>query len=197
MRPGTIVRCRNRDWVLLPAEREDIYLLRPLTGATDETVAVHRTLADLVGYELPTERVQPATFPLPTLADLSNAQDAQLLWQAARRTLREGASPFRSLGRISIRPRVTSWCRCSSCSWPCAWTRCARSSPMTWGWAKRSRPCSSPASCGTGARCGASACSAPPPSGWPPSPVGPGSTLSVDPTPPSGAATPCCCQQHP
>jgi hypothetical protein len=106
MRPGTIVRCRNRDWVLLPAERDDIYLLRPLTGATDEIVAVHRTLADLVGYDLPTERVQPATFPLPTLADLSDAQDAQLLWQAARLTLREGASPFRSLGRISIRPRV-------------------------------------------------------------------------------------------
>jgi len=51
----------------------------PLTGATDEIVAVHRALADLVGYELPTERVQPATFPLPTLADLSNAQDAHLL----------------------------------------------------------------------------------------------------------------------
>ena len=31
---------------------------------------------------------------------------AHLLWQAARLTLREGATPFRSLGRISIRPRI-------------------------------------------------------------------------------------------
>ena len=31
---------------------------------------------------------------------------AHLLWQAARLTLREGAAPFRSLGRISIRPRA-------------------------------------------------------------------------------------------
>ncbi|MDW8012025.1 MAG: helicase-related protein [Bacteroidota bacterium] len=30
----------------------------------------------------------------------------RLLWQAARLTLREGAAPLRSLGRISIRPRV-------------------------------------------------------------------------------------------
>jgi hypothetical protein len=39
-------------------------------------VAVHRTLADLVGYELPTERVQPATFPVPTPGDLSDAVGA-------------------------------------------------------------------------------------------------------------------------
>lgn len=26
MEPGCIVRCRNRDWVLLPSEREDLYL---------------------------------------------------------------------------------------------------------------------------------------------------------------------------
>jgi|GEM_PF-1805978 len=65
MRPGTIVRCRNRDWVLLPAERDDIYLLRPLTGATDETVAVHRTLADLVGYELPTSGCGRPPSPCP------------------------------------------------------------------------------------------------------------------------------------
>jgi hypothetical protein len=48
----------------------------PLTGATDEIVAVHRTLADLVGYELPTERVRPATFPVPTPGDLSDAVGA-------------------------------------------------------------------------------------------------------------------------
>jgi len=106
MNPGCIVRCRNRDWVLLPSERDDLYLLRPLTGATDEVVAVHKGLSNLVGGSLPLERVSSTTFPPPTADDVSDAASAHLLWQAARLTLREGATPFRSLGRISIRPRT-------------------------------------------------------------------------------------------
>ena len=70
MNPGCIVRCRNRDWVLLPSDDAEVYLLRPLTGATDEVVAVHKQLAELVGYELPEERLRSATFPLPTEADV-------------------------------------------------------------------------------------------------------------------------------
>jgi superfamily II DNA or RNA helicase len=106
MNPGTIVRCRNRDWVLLPGDRDDICLLRPLAGAIDEVVAIHQRLTDLVGYALPAERLRPATFQPPAPDDLGDATSAHLLWQAARLTLREGATPFRSLGRISIRPRV-------------------------------------------------------------------------------------------
>ena len=106
MNPGSIVRCRNRVWVVLPSERSDVHRLRPLTGATDETVAVHKRIADLIGYDLPEEHIRSATFPLPTADDLSDAASAHLLWQAARLTLREGATPFRSLGRISIRPRI-------------------------------------------------------------------------------------------
>jgi superfamily II DNA or RNA helicase len=106
MQPGSIVQCRNREWVLLPSENDEVFLLRPLTGASDEIVAVHKRLTDLIGYSFPEERVRSATFPLPTSNDLSNAVGAHLLWQAARLTLREGATPFRSLGRISTRPRT-------------------------------------------------------------------------------------------
>jgi superfamily II DNA or RNA helicase len=106
MKPGCIVRCRNRDWVLLPSDESEVYNLRPLTGATDEVVAVHGRLAELIGYELPEERLRSATFPLPTDDDVADAASAHLLWQATRLTLREGAAPFRSLGRISVRPRV-------------------------------------------------------------------------------------------
>ena len=67
--PGSIVRCRERDWVLLPAPEQNVYLLRPLTGATDQVVALHRGLADLLAYSLPEERVRPATFPLRDIAD--------------------------------------------------------------------------------------------------------------------------------
>jgi hypothetical protein len=105
MNPGSIVRCRNREWVLLPSDQPEVHLLRPLTGATDEYIAVHKRLADLISYELAEEKLRSATFPLPTAADVADAASAHLLWQAARLTLREGATPFRSLGRISIRPR--------------------------------------------------------------------------------------------
>jgi len=106
LKPGTIVKARDRYWVLLPHEDPSVYALRPLTGTVDETLLLHKQLTDLLGYTLPEERPQPAAFPLPTPEDVSNANRAALLWQAARLTLREGASPLRSLGRISIRPRV-------------------------------------------------------------------------------------------
>ncbi|MCL6649687.1 MAG: DEAD/DEAH box helicase [Chloroflexi bacterium] len=106
MNPGSIVRCRNREWVVLPAETDDVFVLRPLTGTTEDVVKVHRGLMNLVGYDLPFERVTPASFPFPTVDDVADATSANLLWQATRLTLREGATPFRSLGRISIRPRT-------------------------------------------------------------------------------------------
>ncbi|MGH7961660.1 MAG: hypothetical protein ACRERD_07500 [Candidatus Binatia bacterium] len=69
--PGSIVRCRNRDWVLLPSDSPDVHLLRPLTGVTDEVVAIHKQFTDLIGYTLPEERVRSATFPLPSSEDLN------------------------------------------------------------------------------------------------------------------------------
>lgn len=106
MNPGSIVRCRDRDWVLLPAESDDVWVLRPLTGTEDDVVHVHKGLANAVGYDFPFERVVSASFPLPSPEDVGDVAGTHLLWQAARLTLREGAAPFRSLGRISIRPRV-------------------------------------------------------------------------------------------
>ncbi len=106
MHPGSIVQVRNRYWVLLPHPDPNLYALRPLTGAVDETLTLHKGLTDLLGYTLPEERPRPAQFPLPKPEDISDAVGAHLLRQAARLTLREGASPLRSLGRISIRPRT-------------------------------------------------------------------------------------------
>jgi hypothetical protein len=81
--PGTIVSIRNRNWVLLPQEDPNIYLLRLLTGAMDEVVAIHKGLADLIGYTLPMERLTSATFPLPSVDDLSDVTSVHLLWQSA------------------------------------------------------------------------------------------------------------------
>jgi hypothetical protein len=105
MQPGAIVRFRNRDWVLIAAGDEVLHL-RPLTGTSDDVLAVHRRLCDLLGYTFLTERISPSQFPLPGADLVADAQSVHLLWQAARLLLREGATPFRSLGRISVRPRT-------------------------------------------------------------------------------------------
>jgi hypothetical protein len=100
---GIIVSIWTRNFVLLPQEDPNIYLFRPLIGAMNVGIASHKGPANLIGYTLPMERLTLATFPLPLVDDLSDAASVHLLWQAARLTLREGASPLRSLGRIPIR----------------------------------------------------------------------------------------------
>ena len=105
VRPGSIVRFRHRRWVVLPSDDEAIVLLRPLTGTSEDALPVHRQLADLLAYSLPSERLEADRFPLPDPTHLTDAEAVRLLGQAARLLLREGAAPFRSLGRISVRPR--------------------------------------------------------------------------------------------
>ncbi|MCB1216858.1 DEAD/DEAH box helicase [bacterium] len=106
MTPGSIVHCRNRDWVFMPADDPNLILLRPLSGVSDDVIGIRKDLMELVGYTLPTERIQPSSFALPSTTDISDAASTHLLYQAARLALREGANPFRSLGHISVRPRI-------------------------------------------------------------------------------------------
>ncbi len=106
MKPGSIVSCRKREWVLLPHENDAVHALRPLVGLDEEEVLVHKDLANLIGYDLPMERVTPSEFPWPKVEGVRDAASARLLVEAARLTLREGAAPLRALGRISIRPRL-------------------------------------------------------------------------------------------
>ena len=60
--PGSLVRARGREWVVLPESEPDFLVLRPLGGGQDDAAAVLPAL----------EEVTPATFPLPTAADLGD-----------------------------------------------------------------------------------------------------------------------------
>ena len=95
--PGTLVRTRGRDWVVLPEQEPEVLRLRPLSG----------TLERETGLFLPLERhtVQPTSFQPPDPETAGDAAGGLLLSDAARLNLRSGAAPFRSLGRISVRPR--------------------------------------------------------------------------------------------
>ncbi|MFV9504662.1 MAG: helicase-related protein [Oscillochloridaceae bacterium umkhey_bin13] len=94
---GSLVRCREREWVVLPSLDEDLLLLRPLGGAE----------AEVCGIFLPVEgdRVVEARFAPPDPASLGDFEAGALLRNAARLSLRSGAGPFRALGRLGVRPR--------------------------------------------------------------------------------------------
>ncbi len=103
--PGTLVRYREREWVVLPSDDPNLILLRPIGGSGREVCGVVKPLADLMAYEVPHERIEPAQFPLPSPDDAQDHAAVRLLLQSARLLLRDGAAPFRSLGHLSVRPR--------------------------------------------------------------------------------------------
>jgi superfamily II DNA or RNA helicase len=95
--PGSLVRARGRDWIVLPSREPSVLHLRPLTrGQVDE-----------IGIYLPLEGRQVATaeFAPPAADRPGDATGVMALFNAARLSLRSGAAPFRSLGRISVTPR--------------------------------------------------------------------------------------------
>lgn len=95
--PASIVTCRNRQWVILPSENQDIIRLRPLSGNEDQIGGIYLPLG--------LETIEPAQFPLPQPQAVQDHTAAQLLMDAARLSLRNGAGPFRCLGRLSVQPR--------------------------------------------------------------------------------------------
>ena len=97
--PGTIVSSRDRAWVVLPSENEQIIRLRPLSGNEDQICGIYRPL-----LEQNLESLSPAHFPAPDPVTVQDHKAGKLLMNAARLSLRSGAGPFRCLGRLSVRP---------------------------------------------------------------------------------------------
>lgn len=95
--PGAVVTCRDRQWVVLPSEIPEVIRLRPLSGNEDQVCGIYHPLG--------LERIDLARFPAPKADAIQDHTAAQLLMDAARLSLRSGAGPFRSLGRLSVRPR--------------------------------------------------------------------------------------------
>jgi superfamily II DNA or RNA helicase len=97
--PGTLVTARNRDWVIQPSGDPDLILLKPLGGSEDEITAIYTPLG------LKEDIIKPAEFPLPIKEDIGDLTRASILYNAARLSFRSGAGPFRSLAKVSFRPR--------------------------------------------------------------------------------------------
>jgi superfamily II DNA or RNA helicase len=98
-RPGALVRVRNRDWVVQPSPDPELLLLKPLGGSDDEITGI------FIPLRFPEDRVESTNFPMPTGADIGDISSARLLYNASRLSFRSGAGPFRSLAKLSFRPR--------------------------------------------------------------------------------------------
>lgn len=98
--PGALVHVRNRDWVVLPSDNDDLILLKPLDGSDDDITGIFKPL------DFPGDIPKPSSFPPPGLEDLGDFSSARLLFNAGRLSLRNAAGPFRSLGKLSFRPRA-------------------------------------------------------------------------------------------
>ena len=111
--PGSLVRARGREWVVLPDSDDELLVLRPLGGNDDDTAAVLPAL----------EQVAPAQFAPPGPADLGDAAGGALLRTALQIGFRSSAGPGRSVPlrswRSSHAPTSTS-----RCSWRFARIRC-------------------------------------------------------------------------
>jgi superfamily II DNA or RNA helicase len=98
-KPGSLVTLRNRAWMVLPSEDDELLLVKPLGGSDEEITGIYKPLADK--SDIP----QSYNFIKPTEKDLGDFTSAKLLYNAARLSFRNAAGPFRCLGKLSFRPR--------------------------------------------------------------------------------------------
>lgn len=93
---GELVRTRGREWIVISSG--ETLRLRPLTGSEED--------AETIIPELESEPIAHATFAAPMGDRVGPREAALLLRDALRLSLRRGAGPFRSAGRINFEPRA-------------------------------------------------------------------------------------------
>ena len=93
--PGTLIRSRGREWVVLPDSTEELLMVRPVGGLDEEITGILPAI----------ESVESATFPLPSAEDRGDYRSGRLLRDAARLSTRAAAGPFRCFARIAVEPR--------------------------------------------------------------------------------------------
>lgn len=96
--PGSLVRARGREWIVLAGGEGETLRVRPISGSEEDQTTIH------VGLEV--EPVTDATFPPPTSKQLAGHDAALLLRDALLLSLRRGAGPFRGFGQIAVEPRA-------------------------------------------------------------------------------------------
>lgn len=100
LQPGKLISLRGREWVVLPSDDVDLLVVKPLGGSDEETTGIYLPL------DIQSDRPEDARFEPPSPDDLGDFSTARLLYDSARLAFRNGAGPFRSLAKLSFRPRA-------------------------------------------------------------------------------------------
>ena len=96
--PGSLVRARGREWIVLSGSDAEVLRVRPVSGSEEDQTFIHLALEAVP--------VADASFPKPEPAQKAGHDAALLLRDALVLSLRRGAGPFRSFGQIAIEPRA-------------------------------------------------------------------------------------------
>ena len=97
--PGSLIKLRNREWIVLPSNDTELILIKPLGGTDEEITGIFLPL------NFKEDNPDSFTFPYPNEKDLGNYESAWLMYNAARLSFRNVAGPFRCMGKLSFRPR--------------------------------------------------------------------------------------------
>lgn len=95
--PGSLVRARGREWIVLGAA-DGAIRVRPLSGSEDDQTVIH--------VALEAEPIVDAKFPPPLATQKAGHDAALLLRDALQLSLRRGGGPFRGFGQIAVQPRA-------------------------------------------------------------------------------------------
>ena len=95
--PGALVSARGRDWVVLPPEEPYVIRLRPVDGVDTEAIGIYDKLEP--------DAVEPSSYSPPDPTKAGDFTGGLLLRDALRLSLRSGAGPFRSMGKLSVAPK--------------------------------------------------------------------------------------------
>ena len=98
--PGSLVKVRNRPWVVLPSDDKDLFLIKPLGGTDDEITGIYRPL------ESDSDKPVSYDFKKPEPDDIGDIRSARLLYDASRLSFRQASGPFRCFAKLSFRPRA-------------------------------------------------------------------------------------------
>src|SRR5262245_4270298 len=96
--PGSLVRARGREWIVLSGSDSEVLRVRPVSGSEEDQTFIHLALEAVP--------VADASFPRPDPAQRAGHDAALLLRDALLLSLRRGAGPFRSFGQIAVEPRA-------------------------------------------------------------------------------------------
>jgi hypothetical protein len=96
--PGSLVRARGREWIVLTGSDPETLRVRPVSGSEEDQTLIHLALE--------AEPVTEASFPKPDLRQKAGHDAALLLRDALLLSLRRGAGPFRGFGQIAVEPRA-------------------------------------------------------------------------------------------